>query len=141
MKKILAVLICFVMLVCITACGSPSNSTSNSTSGSTSAPKPQVKFYEGTQIPTFDSVSMYGIKCTGNTSNIFTYGTYDNSINLQIDISRYVEFVEEEYGYKCEYLNTDKEDSVHVQITSDQGTLLINSGLTSGVVVCMIYYK
>ena len=139
MKKFLSVLICFVMLFCIAACGS--YSSSETTSSSTSTPKPQVKFYEGTQIPTFDSVSMYGIKCTGNTSNIFTYGTYENSINLQIDISRYVEFVEEEYGYKCEYLNTDKEDSVHVQITSDQGTLLISAGLTSGVVACGIYHK
>ena len=84
---------------------------------------------------------MYDIKCTGTTSNIFLYGTYESPIDLQIDIRQYVEFVEEEYGYTCEYLNTDKEDAVQVLVAANQGTLLINSSLTSGIVACAIYLE
>lgn len=139
MKKFLSILICFVMLFCITACGSTSgsDSASSSTSSSTSAPKPQVKFYEGTQFPTFDSVSIKGIKCTGEVSaNSFLYGTYDNRMDLQIDINYYVEFVKEEYGYTCEYLSVADENTIKVIVTANQGTLILNAGLSSGVVLC-----
>ena len=56
-------------------------------------------------------------------------------MDLQVDIGYYVEFLEEEYGYTYEYLPAD-ENSVKVRVTADQGTLILNAGLTSCVVLC-----
>ena len=91
MKKILAILICFVMLFCITACSS--QSVQETTSSSTSTSKPQIKYYEGTSIPTLDSVLDTKLLSDISEKGSYYYSGFTDADDVGASILVYAEYV------------------------------------------------
>ena len=127
MKKIFAVLICFVMLVCITACGS--HSVIETTAGSTSASKPQEKYYEGTRIPTVDSVLEAELLPTISEEGSYYYGGFTDAEDVKASMLTYAEFVKKTCGYTYKVASSN---SSAIGISTEKGNLVVMGANLSG---------
>lgn len=133
MKKFLSVLICFVMLFCITACGSQSvqETTSSSTSSSTSTSKPQVKYYKGTRIPTLDSVLDAELlpDISEEKEGSYYYGGFTDNEDLKASMLIYAEYVKDTCGYTYEIVSSN---NAAIGISTEKGHMIVMGANLSG---------
>ena len=131
MKKFLSVLICFVMLFCITACGPQSvqETTSNSTSNSTSTSKPQVKYYEGTRIPTLDSTLDAELLPDISETGSYYYGGFTDAEDVEATMLVYAEYVKKTCGYTYKISSSN---SGAIGISTEKGHMIVMGVNLSG---------
>ena len=127
MKKILAILICFVMLFCITACSS--QSVQETTSSSTSTSKPQIKYYEGTSIPTLDSVLDTKLLSDISEKGSYYYSGFTDADDVGASILVYAEYVKKTCGYTY---TKSSSNSGAIGISTDKGNIIVMGANLSG---------